>query len=100
MFQRMGGGRRKFPEGAIRINYLHQARHEVLHEVGGHLGRVLAASLGQHMASIGKKSQIRLSPEIKQKLCKVKSVCLIEAIYDYLNFRAVEDCWSQACPVM
>ena len=100
MFQRMGGGRRKFPEGAIRINYLHQARHEVLHEVGGHLGRVLAASLGQHMASIGKKSQIRLSPEIKQKLCKVNSVCLIEAIHDYHNFRAVEDCWSQECPVM
>ena len=76
MFQRMGGGRRKFPEGAIRINYLHQARQEVLHGVGGHLGRVLAASLGQHMSSIGKKSQIRLNPEIKQKLCKVNSAML------------------------
>ena len=71
MFQRMGGGRRKFPEGAIRINFLHQARHEVLGGVGGHVGRVLAASLGQHMVSIGKKSQIRLGQEIKQKLCKV-----------------------------
>ena len=29
------GGKKKFPEGAIRINYLHQARHEVLHSVGG-----------------------------------------------------------------
>ena len=100
MFQRMGGGRRKFPEGAIRINFLHQARHEVLGGVGGHVGRVLAASLGQHMASIGKKSQIRLSQEIKQKLCKVNIVDWIEAIFDDPNVRAVEDCWSQGCPVM
>ena len=29
------GGKKKFPEGAIRINYLHQARHDVLRDVGG-----------------------------------------------------------------
>lgn len=66
----MGGGRRKFPEGAVRLNYLAQARHEVLARVGGHLGRVLAASLGNHMGSIGKKSQIRLAADIKQGMCK------------------------------
>ena len=97
----MGGGRRKFPEGAIRINYLHQARHEVLHGVGGHLGRVLAASLGQHMASIGKKSQIRLGQEIKHKLCRVSGVYYTEARFDYLSqFRGVEACWSLDYPVM
>ena len=68
---RGGGGKKKCPEGAIRINYLHQARHHVLQNVGGHVGRVIAANLGQNMAGVGKKSQIRLSPEIKQKLCKV-----------------------------
>jgi len=64
------GGKKKFPEGAIRINYLHQARHEVLHGVGGHFGRVLAASMGHNIVNIGKKSQIRLSKEIKSQICK------------------------------
>ena len=92
MFQRMGGGRRKFPEGAVRINYLHQARHEVLHGVGGHLGRVLAASLGQHIASIGKKSQIRLGQEIKLKLCRVSVMYFTEVSFDLSHFRGVVDC--------
>ena len=89
----MGGGRRRFPEGAVRINFLEQARHEVLRGVGGPLGRLLAASLGQHMLSIGKKSQIRLGNEIKHKLCKVMSVWDITLLnFDY--YRAAEDCWS------
>ena len=67
----MGGGKRKHPEGAVRINFLHQARHHVLASVGGPVGRIMAASLGQHMVGIGKKSQVRLSQEIKRSLCKV-----------------------------
>ena len=45
----MGGGRgkKKFPEAAVRINYLHQCRHAVVKHVPGHLGRVLAANMGQ-----------------------------------------------------
>ena len=61
---------------------------------------ILDVSSPPARANIGKKSQVRLSPEIRQKLCKVNSVFLIEAIHDYHNFRAVEDCWSQECPVM
>ena len=67
----MGGGKRKLPEGGVRINFLHQARHQVLSTVAGTLGRLMAASLGQHMVAIGKKSQVRLSPRIKETLCKV-----------------------------
>ena len=77
----MGGGRRKFPEGAVRLNYLAQARHEVLARVGGHLGRVLAASLGSHMGSIGKKSQIRLAADIKQGMCKVAANIEVTATF-------------------
>ena len=97
----MGGGRRKFPEGAVRLNYLAQARHEVLARVGGHLGRVLAASLGSHMGSIGKKSQIRLAADIKQGMCKVAANIEVTATFHTnLLFRVVEGCWSQVCPLM
>ena len=68
----MGGGKRKLPEGGVRINFLHQARHHVLASVAGPVGRMMAASLGQHMVAIGKKSQVRLSPRIKETLCKVR----------------------------
>ena len=37
----------------------------------GHFGRVLAASMGHNIVNIGKKSQIRLSKEIKSQICKV-----------------------------
>ena len=83
-----GGGKKKFPEGAIRINFLHQARHEIMKNVqgrdhiafepfywgtkiSGHYGRVLAANLGQNMVGCGRKSQIRLGSDIKKQLCKV-----------------------------
>eukprot|EP00088_Acartia_fossae_P025360 TRINITY_DN26184_c0_g1_i1.p1 TRINITY_DN26184_c0_g1~~TRINITY_DN26184_c0_g1_i1.p1 ORF type:complete len:117 (-),score=11.87 TRINITY_DN26184_c0_g1_i1:61-411(-) len=67
----MGGrGKKKFPEGAIRINFLHQARHEIVKNVQGHFGRVLAANLGQNMVGCGRKSQIRLGSDIKKQLCK------------------------------
>ena len=82
----MGGGRRKFPEGAVRLNYLAQARHEVLARVGGHLGRVLAASLGSHMGSIGKKSQIRLAADIKQGMCKVPANIEVTAAFHINRF--------------
>ena len=67
----MGGGKRKHPEGGIRINYLQQARHHVLRRLGGPLGRLMAASMGQHMVAVGKKSQVRLDGEMKKTLCKV-----------------------------
>ena len=53
------------------IKYFHQARHHVLQNIGGHVGRVIMANLGQNMVGMDKKCQIRLSLEIKQKLCKV-----------------------------
>ena len=49
---------------------------------------ILDASSPPARANIGKKSQVRLSPEIRQKLCKVNFVFLIAAIYDHHNFRA------------
>ena len=47
----MGGGKgkKKFPEGAVRINYLQQCRHDIVTSVGGHHGQVLAAHMGQVM---------------------------------------------------
>ena len=68
---RGGGGKKKCPEGAIRINYLHQARHHVIQNIGEHVGRVIMANLGQNMVGMDTKCQIRRSMEIKQKLCKV-----------------------------
>ena len=38
---RGGGGKNKCPEGAMCINNLHQARHHVLQNIGGHVGRVI-----------------------------------------------------------
>ena len=67
----MGGGKRKHPEGGIRINYLHQARHHVLRRMGGPVARLMAASMGQHMVAVGKKSQVRLDGDMKKTLCKV-----------------------------
>ena len=73
----MGGGKRKHPEGAMRINFLQQARHLVLAQVGGPVGSRLAASMGHHVTAVGKKSQVRLSTEIKKTLCKVRKLsCL------------------------
>ena len=62
----------------MRINFLQQARHLVLAQVGGPVGSRLAASMGHHVTAVGKKSQVRLSTEIKKTLCKVRklSVCL------------------------
>ena len=72
----MGGGKRKLPEGGVRINFLHQARLQVVSSVPGPVGRTMAASMGNHMRAIGKKSQIRLSPSIKETLCKVcRNIC-------------------------
>ena len=67
----MGGGKRKHPEGGVRINYLQQARHHVLRMVGGPVGRMMAASMGHQMVAVGKKSQVRLGGDIKRTLCKV-----------------------------
>ena len=75
----MGGGKRKHPEGGIRINYLHQARHHVLRKLGGPVGRLMAASMGQHMVAVGKKSQVRLDGEIKKTLCKVGPVPVFQS---------------------
>ena len=63
-------GRKKNPESAIRLNFLHQASCSVLESVPGGAGKVLAAMLGHHMIMVGKKSQVRLGKEIKRRICK------------------------------
>lgn len=64
------GARKKNPESAIRLNFLNQASKCVLNKVPGGAGKVMAAMMGNHMVTVGKKSQIRLEKDIKRRICK------------------------------
>merc|ERR1711864_56761 len=61
------GGKKKCPESAIRMNFLHQAAACVLKTTGN---KVLTSALGHHLLQVGQKSQIRLGRDIKRTLCK------------------------------
>jgi len=63
-------GRKKNPESAIRLNFLHQASCSVLESVPSGAGKIMAALLGHHMVMVGKKSQVRLGKDIKRRICK------------------------------
>ena len=41
------------------------------------MGRLMAASMGQHMVAVGKKSQVRLDGDVKKTLCKVGDTVVV-----------------------
>ena len=79
LFQKVMG-RKKNPESAIRLNFLHQASCSVLESVPSGAGKIMAALLGHHMVMVGKKSQVRLGKDIKRRICKAGYTCMLISI--------------------
>ena len=92
-------GRKKNPESAIRLNFLHQASCSVLESVPSGAGKVLAAMLGHHMIMVGKKSQVRLGKEIKRRICKVDTRLQCNALKIHFHFRVVMEFYCLAGPL-